>query len=297
MTSQSSSRDPLCEAAARFMDSCVKSGPSPEAGAEVLRHIQECPDCARESALRSRVTERLKAAVQGQPEAGGLETEIRRSVRRQRRRTPGPQLWMWRLAATAAVVVACIGGLASYHFGHLRFTAESQDAYIADISAGVARILQVGLRDHVHCAVFQKLPQQPPSAATMVADLGPEYGELASLVQARVPGEYVVVTGHRCSYRGRQYVHLVLRGGSQVLSLVIARKTPGESFERDGLAPVLAETGVPIYKGGIQRFAIAGFETREHLVYLVSDLGGQQNLSLLASLAQPVRMLLTKLEG
>ena len=40
-----------------------------------------------------------------------------------------------------------------------------------------------------------------------------------------------------------------------------------------------------------------GFESPDHLVYLVSDLDKRQNLNLLASLAPPVHALLGRLEG
>jgi hypothetical protein len=295
MPNESPNRDPLCTASLSFLDSCAKSGPPPDADAEILKHIAQCPDCSRAFALRTRIADGLQRAVQSQPESPFLEAKIRRSIRQQKSRG---RTWArsWRPAAAAALLFVCLGVLVSYQFGHLRLTRASQDAYISSIYTKVAGILQVGLGDHIHCAVFRKFPEQPPSAAAMVEQLGPRYGDLLSLVQAGVPQEYTVAMAHRCSYRGRKFVHLALRGGSRLLSLVIARKAPGESFEGNGLAQVLSAQGVPIYRGGVQRFAIAGFETRDHLVYLVSDLDGRQNVEMIASLAQPVRALLARLE-
>jgi hypothetical protein len=131
----------------------------------------------------------------------------------------------------------------------------------------------------------------------LVAELGPEYKGLYSIVQARTSEQYRVVMAHRCSYHGRKFVHLALQGDSKLLSLVITRKGQGESFGRDQLAPVLSESGISIYAGGVQRFAIAGFESPDHLVYLVSDLDKRRNLNLLASLATPVHAFLGRLEG
>ena len=36
----------------------------------------------------------------------------------------------------------------------------SESAYYRTLSAGVSRIMRVGLSDHVHCAAFRKLPRQ-----------------------------------------------------------------------------------------------------------------------------------------
>lgn len=290
-------RGPLCEAAVRFMDSRVKSGQPSGADAEILKHIEECSDCSAEFALRARIADGLKHAVQTQAEAPYLAARIKRSIRQRERVNPAPWKRVWRWATTTAALAVCLGGWLSYHFGHLRLTPGSQEAYIAGILEKVTGILRVGLGDHVHCAVFRKFPGQPPSAAVLVAELGSKYGGLLSLVQARVPREYTIRMAHRCSYRGREFVHLALKGGSGLLSLVITRRAQGESFGNDGLAPVLSEAGLSIYRGSVQRFAIAGFETRDHLVYLVSDLDEQQNLNLTASLARPVRTLLASLEG
>jgi hypothetical protein len=155
----------------------------------------------------------------------------------------------------------------------------------------------VGLGDHVHCTVFRKFPKQPPAREKMLADLGPENSPLLPLVQERIPKDYRVIMAHRCSYRGRKFVHLAMRGDSGLISLVIARRESGEAFGRDKLAPVLAQSGIPIYQGQVRRFAIAGFESRDHLVYLVSDLGEQRNLALLASLSAPVQSFLSRLES
>ena len=195
-----------------------------------------------------------------------------------------------------ALLLLCVGVGTYYHFGHLRLTRASQDSYISAISTKVAGILTVGLKDHVHCTVFRKFPKQPPSTATMVEGLGPEFSGLLPVVQAKTPQEYRVIMAHRCSYGGRKFVHLALTGGSGLLSLVVAKRAAGESFEGRGLAKVLSEPGLPLYRGAVQRFAIAGFETRDHLVYMVSDLNDQQNVDILAMLARPVRTMLNGLE-
>jgi hypothetical protein len=276
------------------VDSYDPRGEPTEADRAMLRHIEQCPDCAGEFALRTGVSARLKEAVRNEPIDPYLEARIRRRIAGQGGRS---QLWSLRLAPVAVALLVFLGAAIAYQLGHLRLTTASQDAYIASISGKVASILRVGLGDHVHCTVFRKFPKQPPAREKMLADLGPENSPLLPLVQERIPKDYRVIMAHRCSYRGRKFVHLAMRGDSGLISLVIARRESGEAFGRDKLAPVLAQSGIPIYQGQVRRFAIAGFESRDHLVYLVSDLGEQRNLALLASLSAPVQSFLGRLES
>jgi hypothetical protein len=197
----------------------------------------------------------------------------------------------------AATLLLCLGAAIAYQLGHLRITTSSQEAYVRSISGKVTGILRVGLGDHVHCTVFRKFPKQPPSREQMLAKLGPEYSGILQLVQTRIPEKCTILMAHRCSYHGRKFVHVAMTGDSGLISLVITRKGDTETFGRDKLMPVLSEAGIPIYRGSVQRFSVAGFESRNHLVYLVSDLNETQNLKMLASLAEPVRTFLGKLEG
>ena len=92
-------------------------------------------------------------------------------------------------------------------------------------------------------------------------------------------------------------MHLALRSDSKLLSLVIALKRDGESFTKENLLPALSESGIPMYRVGVQRFEIAGFESKNHLVYVVSDLPQQRNMEIMTALAPAVTDLLNKLKS
>jgi len=102
---------------------------------------------------------------------------------------------------------------------------------------------------------------------------------------------------HQCRYHGRRFVHLTLKKGNDLLSLVIAKKSEGESFSTVGLPQALSQAGVPFYTGKAQRFEIASFETKYHLVYIVSDMAKDQNTQLMLAVAPGIRTVLTHLEG
>ena len=62
-----------------------------------------------------------------------------------------------------------------------------------------------------------------------------------------------------------------MKSDRQLISIVIAHKQNGETFRDSTLVPVIEHGGLPIYHDDVQRFDITGFETRSHLVYLISD--------------------------
>jgi hypothetical protein len=167
-----------------------------------------------------------------------------------------------------------------------------QDAYFRKVSTKLAAILKVGLGDHIHCSVFRKYPQNPPPVEKMESDLGPSYKGLLPVVRAAVPEGYRVIMGHQCGYAGRRFIHLTLKKGDDLLSLVIARRQPGETVA--GLSPAGGPAGLPIYQSAADRYQVAGFEAGDFLAYVVSDLKRKSNLQIAAAVAPGVREFLMK---
>ena len=259
---------------------------------EMLAHLEECPGCAQELAARKRLRARVKSAVQSVPAPAFLETRIRANLSSRRQRFP------WKvMVPVAAALVLCAGTVISYESGRLRFTRTSQDSYIASVSTRVVSLLRVGLGDHIHCAVFRKYSKNPPSMTQFISDLGPQYSGIIPIVRDRVPADLGLAQAHRCSYRGRRFVHLVLKNDSTLLSIVITRKNAGEALSSEELAPALSESGISIYSSSTQRFQIAAFESHDHVVYIISDLPSQRNLDLMRAMAPSLNTFLGNIKS
>jgi len=248
------------------------SGELPEeTSREVARHLEGCPSCAAELAAFASVRAQVRSAVRATPVPAGLEFNVRRAVRDVNRR---PRTGLWAVAAAAAVIV-CVALI-----GLLRDRANPEEAILRKTPGRLAAILNVGLRDHLHCAVFRKYSKQPEPAGQMAAELGPEFAGLLPLVEARLPHDFRVIQGHRCFANGRPYTHLIIAGGAgggKIVSLLLTRKLSSESL------------GGGIYQAGVDRFQVVGFMSRDYLVYVISDLDASRNLQLEAILAPLVR--------
>jgi hypothetical protein len=260
---------------------------------EMTDHLSSCPDCSAEVDLRRAVRTRLRTAADSVAPPPFLETRIRASVGATRQK----RSWSAYLAPVAAVAVLFLGVGIAYQVGLLRFTADSQEAYARSVTGRVPVLLAVGLGDHIHCSLFRKYASNAPKVEHLTQDLGPQYAGLIPVMNENIPPGYSLMMAHQCRYHGRRFVHLTLKNDGKLLSLVIAKKSEGESFSTAGLPQALSQAGVPFYTGSVQRFEIASFETKDHLVYIVSNMPRDQNTQLMLAMAPGIRTVLTHLEG
>jgi hypothetical protein len=86
---------------------------------------------------------------------------------------------------------------------------------------------------------------------------------------------------------------MILRKQDSLLSVVLTKKS-GESFQESTVPAALKASGVPIYRNRLKRVEVAGFETRDYLAFVVSDLDPETNLKMAANLAPSVRDYLAK---
>jgi anti-sigma factor (TIGR02949 family) len=284
--------DNPCARIRRYVDSYINNELLVETNHEVLRHLETCPACAAEVESRTRIKARLKSAVQNQSVPEDLQARVRAALRQDSHASFARTRW----ASAAAAVLLVAAGL---WVEAPRWTRPAlpdladrrgQDAFIQKVSASLSAVLKVGLGDHIHCSIFRKYPKDPPSVDEMAQKLGPAYQDLVPLVKPRVPEEYRIILAHQCGYQGRRFVHLTLTNGSNLLSLVITRKQPGESMQALTVSEQIS--GVPVYQAAAQNYDVAGFETDQFLAYVVSDLGARQNLQIAYALAPSVHQFL-----
>jgi hypothetical protein len=281
-----------CDQVLEYLDSSLDMEID-ESEVGMLRHIEQCASCTAELQARRDMRNRLRGAVRSVEVPPRLEHRVRAAVAPNVHRMPSRT---WIMAVAASLAVFC--GLAvAYQLGRLRFSTGSQNAYISSISFKVPSAIAIGLKDHVHCAVFRKYPKTPPTTESLVEKLGPRDKGLLHIVQQNVPADFHAMLAHHCSYKGRKYTHITMQSDSHLMSLVIAKKGEGESLGASGLASVLSESGIPMYTAGVQRFNIAAFETRDSLVYVISDLSAEKNSHMMLAMAPALKKFIQQHES
>jgi predicted anti-sigma-YlaC factor YlaD len=283
-----------CERTRKYLDSYISNELLVETNHEVLRHLESCRECSAEAEARAALRSRLKHAARAESMPVELPAKIREAIRSaESRKASAWMAWRWPAVGAATLAFAAVAWVG---FLPEKLPAigdrPAQNAYIQKISSRMAAVLKVGLGDHVHCAFFRKKEKTAPSVSEMEKELGPSYQGLLSVVTAAIPDGYRVVMAHHCGYQNRQYIHLTLENGGELLSVVITRKEDGESFA--GIAPASIQGGIPVYQSAAGRFQVAGFEAGQFFAYIVSDMSGGANLQVASVLAPAVRDLLVK---
>jgi hypothetical protein len=273
-----------------YLDSYLNNELLVETNHVVLGHLKTCPVCSGRLRDMERVKSTLKAAVLAKPLPDGLPDRIHSKLRRKR-----PDTYRWILAAAATVAIAA-GSWATLRVWNRHQVPGARTIIEATgIGSENAGVLQIGLADHVHCALDAGFANQSFSEEEMSQKLGPEYSGLVPLIREKAPGDLKVIVGHRCRAGGRQYIHLILRNQQTILSVVLTRKN-GDSFAgpRQDQLPVEA-AAVALHEARIQNFELAGFEGGDFLAFVVSNLPRDDNVRIAASLGPALTTFLGKL--
>lgn len=229
---------------------------------------------------------RLKRAVESEPVPSYLESRVRATIREAE--LEKVRVWWhapaWGLAATAAVLM--VG------FFALR---RQENATIGGLTQQVSSFMTVGLTDHLHCTMMRKQQAEPSSLEAMKSQLGPRYAALLPAVESHVPVNYRLLDAHQCKAQGRDFVHLVMQQGDRYLSVVVTERRAGEAFSTKNLVPSLAQAGIEFYQQGAGNFQIAGFESAQHLVYVISELPAEKNRQVMMAMAGDLRRVLPAL--
>jgi hypothetical protein len=270
-----------CERIRGLLDAYVSNELLVETNLEVLRHLNVCTSCGTIAAERARVKKMLKQAVGSENAPAALRSRIQREIQATR-----PARSNWVLAAAAAIVLGLGGYMALQWFGARQ---------MANPHPALAAVLRVGLDDHIHCAVGTWYRGREFSDERMARDLGPQFAGLAPMVKSVVPADMKMLVAHQCQVNGRNFVHFILQKQDRTFSLIITRKD-GESFA-DVAGGSSLNSGVRIHESRMQNFEVAGTETRDFLVYFISDSTSDQNSQIARNLAAPVRGYLARLEA
>lgn len=268
-----------CDKVQRYLDSYLDGELLIETNHEVLRHLDECQACTRELDARGTLKKRLHQAGTHTAVPVYLAPRIKEALRLEQ---PAGWYWsprLWLIPVMAAVLIA--------------FLAVSSVRQRAASSQHLASIMAIGIADHVHCAVPRNYALTPPSLSEMEGDMG-SFQDMIPVVRRLIPADYRLEQAHQCTASGRRYTHMIFHNDAALISIVIARKGAGESFEQYKITPASMAAGVPLYKQRIEEYAIVGAETPDRDIFVISNLSDDENTRLAEAVAPKVKDFLTQ---
>jgi len=282
--------DGYCNRIRPYLDSYLNNELLVETNHEVLKHIEACAACSQSLEDRVRIKSQLKRAVMQDHAPVALRERISSDLRRRR----GFKFNSFSLvfAAVAAMLVIM---LTTFFTLNSRTKPLSLQAPVAT-NDSEGQLLKIGFEDHVFCAIDHQFANKQFTAEQMSDKLGPEYAGLIDVVRAKMPQPFTVIVGHRCHYQKREFVHLIMRNQSEVVSLIITRKN-GEAYPSGDAYTAMQAAGMPIHQSDWHNIQVAGMETRAFLVFVVSNNAKEENARIASSLAPSVRDFLARLEA
>lgn len=198
---------------------------------------------------------RLRRAMDGEPVPRDLETRVRGRLARPGSASRGPSS-SGRLISSLALLAVVLAGTQYYAVAKTR------------------RLFQTGVDDHIRCAIAGAYPRQN-SREEMIGALGP-WAPILQPVVDQAPGNSLV-SAHRCTVNGRNYVHIILRRNQTLISLIMTRRAEGETFPRSLTARVVNVSGISLHEGALEGYSVSGFVSGAWLGYVISGLPGGNN--------------------
>ena len=263
-----------------------------ETNHEILRHLETCPDCRADLAVRNRLRVALAAAFLRAPDLDARPefiSDLTSQLRERTIRTTG-RWWTGRAALVglaASVLVAISAGLYTQGVFGGRSNASAVMTLPPRLMALLQQVAREAAGDHRDCALHHRLAEAPISLADAGRLYDPAYAPLREVVERAagpLPGGAVDVVGaHACVFGGRRFAHVVLRYRDTLVSVLVT--DPPAGLLADGnrsTAPLVAAAQAE------DGFHIAAFRASRHLVFVVSELEDADVMAVAQSVSGPV---------
>ncbi len=285
-------KDGVCRKIQAHFDAYMDNELLVETNREVLEHLESCPGCSTVLEDRIRLRSALHRAGSRVAVPGALGDSVRASLSKA---STAPAWPRWAAAAAAAAVVLALGLTSTGLLRQPAVPAAGSTRPQALLVDELQRALAPGVDNHLYCTIEHGFDERSFTSDEMKTAIGAGYTELVSLVEADAPPEYTLTVAHHCSTDGRRFIHLVLQGNGTAVSLAVTTKG-GTAFPRRELAEVLDEFEFPLYANQVRGYEVAGFESRNHYTFVVSDLTRSENVRIATALASSVREFLSQIE-
>ena len=267
-----------CERIRRHLDAYLSNELLVETTNDVLQHLESCEACSRELESRTQVRDALRRVAARQIPPEGLRQSIQHQLRKTRLGPFGASRRLKLVAVFACVLGVILGSVATEQWNKVLRGRQV-----------VARVLALGVSDHVQCAIkAHSYPDVPKPPDQLRKQLGPQYAGLLEVVQRELPG-FEMLEAHICSVQGspRQYVHFIARGRGTILSVILTRREGEELPNGIGFRSGAAGS-VHLYEAHLEGMNAVGFESREYWGFVVSDLDRQTTVQIAHQLAPPL---------
>lgn len=268
-----------CGAVRELADAFISNELPADAALDVRSHVEHCPSCWMDLEARRSWRGSLRGAFERAPElearpdfADDLRARLRTSYDASRARRLRVYPWL-ALAATLVIAAGLIGAW-------LLQRQRAADEQLAATAVG----------DHRHCAL-RAIPRARPAMGGPVMSLedaalryDASYHVVEHVPADRSPlrhGAAEIVTRHSCVFDGTRFAHLIVRYGTHVVSVAIARR---ESLPF--VARAAASLAAREHRMG--DLSVISLHTDRYVVFVIGDLSDDDLAEFQDVVARPI---------
>lgn len=249
-----------------------------ETNHQINHHLEHCPDCRKDFASRRELRKRIKSAGQNAREFQIDTVFTRRLEMRLKEEALRSNLWekLWlspKVLLPSLAVLVLAFGLGLFYLNGVesnRITASSS------LAKGLAELSHFASGNHKDCAleklaIWEKMsksdyPEKPTYTDKILAPLKAKYSENIEMLSV-----------HDCEYQGKQFTHVVLRNGVNIVSVF---------FDKSDVLSAPPDSKVsPITSGVEDGLQVASFAHNTQAIFVVSDLAETENLNVARTLS------------
>jgi hypothetical protein len=246
-----------------------------ETNHEILQHLDTCPSCRAEMAVRRQLRGSLKAAfdraadLQAAPDfAERLREQIRAAAADAGRDRPFSRRWL--MLAASVVLTAGVAGA----------------VFMTRSTAPLDALARDAIADHWSCG----LKNRPLGTRVSLEEAAQRFDRAYRLLVKAPPDEIStpngparVVDRHSCAYGPRRFGHVILHYRQHVVSLLV-------TADDEGLGGVALPPDLDPHLRGepVNGLSVASIRGAHHAILLVSDLEGPELTQLSTTVSVPL---------
>ena len=249
-----------------------------ETNHQVNHHLEHCPDCRADFASRRELRKRIRSAGRNAREFqidavfnSKLEMRLKEEALRS---SFWEKLWMSPkvlLPVLAALVLA-------FGFGIFYLNSGGSNGITASnsLARGLAELAHFAAGDHKDCAI-EKLAMWEDMSKSDYPEKAVYTEKILTPLKAKYSDNIEMLSVHDCIYQGKEFTHVVLRNGSNIVSVFFDKSDVLSAPKGTRVSPIMSEV-----EDGLQ---VASFAQNTQAIFVVSDLPETENLNVARTLS------------
>jgi hypothetical protein len=246
-----------------------------ETNHEILQHLDECPSCRAEIALRRELRDSLRAAFHRAPDSqppSDFAERLRQQMRVAAAGTERDRSFSRRWLVFAAGVVLTAGISAA--------------VFLTRSTVPIDAVARDAIGDHWSCALKNRTVRTPVPLEEAARRFDSAYHVLLTAPPDEVStphGQARVVDRHSCAFGTRRFGHVILHYREHVVSLLVT-----SDDERPGVGALPPDLDPQSHRDPANGLSVTSIRGARHAILLVSDLESRELTQLSTLVSVPL---------